>query len=224
MSVRRNGPHRRPAGRAPGPSRYPAIRAHPTRGRTRPRSVDLCADDGISDARRVADPHGVNLARWCTLCGRVLYARNGTYLEPGIGCPRCSRRRVRAPSWTCYLERVHDVVDQPAGEAIVVALDAAGVASRSVAPLWATRAPLRRPRPPAVAARWPVMVSCQPSLRALAATSSSRQPRPGRLAIAQARGARSAPGQAAEGAVATSWTCPQRRPAGHQPHPHAGSR
>jgi hypothetical protein len=42
---------------------------------SRNRSVDLCADDGISDARRVADPHGVNLARWCTLCGRVLYAR-----------------------------------------------------------------------------------------------------------------------------------------------------
>jgi hypothetical protein len=24
------------------------------------RAVDLCADDGISDARGVADPHGVN--------------------------------------------------------------------------------------------------------------------------------------------------------------------
>jgi hypothetical protein len=42
------------------------------------RSVDLGADDGISDAHSVADPHGVNPARWCTLCGRVLYARNGT--------------------------------------------------------------------------------------------------------------------------------------------------
>jgi hypothetical protein len=34
--------------------------------------VDLFAGDGISDARRVADPHGVNLARWWTLCDRVL--------------------------------------------------------------------------------------------------------------------------------------------------------
>jgi len=32
---------------------------------TRPVSlVDLYADGGISDARRVADPHGVNVARW----------------------------------------------------------------------------------------------------------------------------------------------------------------
>jgi hypothetical protein len=46
--------------------------------RTRPRSVDLFADDGISNARRVADPHGVNVACWRTLCDRVLYARKGT--------------------------------------------------------------------------------------------------------------------------------------------------
>jgi hypothetical protein len=66
-------------------------------------SVDLYADDGISDARRVADPHGVNLARWCTLCGRVLYARNGTSvtglrLEGGAVWdtdPRCLRVRTR---------------------------------------------------------------------------------------------------------------------------------
>jgi hypothetical protein len=28
------------------------------------RAVDLFAADGMSDARRVADPHGVNVARW----------------------------------------------------------------------------------------------------------------------------------------------------------------
>jgi hypothetical protein len=56
-------------------------RADNARARTEPgsaRSVDLFADDGISDARRVADPHGVNLARCWTSCDRVLYARNGT--------------------------------------------------------------------------------------------------------------------------------------------------
>ena len=57
----------------------PSVVAAPVHGgsASRARAVDLCADDGISDARGVADPHGVNLARWCTLCGRVLYARNG---------------------------------------------------------------------------------------------------------------------------------------------------
>jgi hypothetical protein len=33
----------------------------PQRG---PGTVDLCADDGMSDAHGVADPHAVNLARW----------------------------------------------------------------------------------------------------------------------------------------------------------------
>jgi hypothetical protein len=51
----------------------------------RSRAVDLFADDGISDARRVADPHGVNLARWWTLCDRVLYARNRTLGTQGRG-------------------------------------------------------------------------------------------------------------------------------------------
>ncbi|MGH9251150.1 MAG: hypothetical protein ACRD0W_16740 [Acidimicrobiales bacterium] len=40
--------------------------------------VGLFAADGISDARRVADPRGVNGARWWTLCDRALYAPNGT--------------------------------------------------------------------------------------------------------------------------------------------------
>jgi hypothetical protein len=53
------------------------------------RSVDLFADDGISDARRVADPHGVNVVRWWTLCDRVLYAR----ITAHKGYPDCSGRR-----------------------------------------------------------------------------------------------------------------------------------
>jgi hypothetical protein len=61
--------------------------SHPSR--SSPRTVDLYADDSISDARRVADPHGVNLARWCTLCGRVLHARNGTFAT------RSRKRRAR---------------------------------------------------------------------------------------------------------------------------------
>ena len=59
-------------------------------------TVDLYADDSISDARRVADPQGVNLARWCTLCGRVLYARNGTSgtaTEPSRGHRGSASRR-----------------------------------------------------------------------------------------------------------------------------------
>jgi hypothetical protein len=46
------------------------------------RAVDLFADAGISDACSVADPHGVKVARWWTLCDRVLYARNGTLGAP----------------------------------------------------------------------------------------------------------------------------------------------
>jgi hypothetical protein len=52
---------------------------------SRPGAVDLFADDGISDARRVADPHGVNVARWGTLCDRVLYARNESSLGQEAG-------------------------------------------------------------------------------------------------------------------------------------------
>jgi hypothetical protein len=51
--------------------------------------------------------------RYALTVARPLETRcspTGTYLEPGIGCPRCSRRRVRASSRTRYLERVRDVV------------------------------------------------------------------------------------------------------------------
>jgi hypothetical protein len=70
---------------------------------SRARAVDLHADDGISDACRVADPHGVNVARWWTLCDRVLYARNGTSGTPVALAPlshgSSPRRRVLSQSY-----------------------------------------------------------------------------------------------------------------------------
>jgi hypothetical protein len=41
-------------------------------------TVDLCADDGMSDAHGVADPHAINLASLVNVMRPPLYARNGT--------------------------------------------------------------------------------------------------------------------------------------------------
>jgi hypothetical protein len=191
------------------------------------RCADRCAATASGPAVFCREVLCRSLSRGSGRSGASFRHPSARIWSPCKGLHDVADAGFRARPRTRYLERVHDVVDvvdQTAEEAIVIALDAAGVGSRSVAPRWPTRAPLRRPRPPAVATRWPVIVPCQPSSRARAATSSSRQPRPSRLAFAQARGARSAPGQGADGPVAASWTCPPPRHPGPRHAIELGSR
>src|ERR687892_564207 len=94
------------------PKRGGTPRVEPERAPGRRADRGLWADSRICPAKAARSRHLITqraAARsrdaWAGL------SSTGTYLESSWGCPRRSRRGVRAASWTRYLECVHDVHD-----------------------------------------------------------------------------------------------------------------